>query len=49
LGWDDRQNFYGNTVEFVETSPSTWLTETHENLSHRILIHLIWTVEHHDR
>ena len=49
LSWDHRQHLYGNTVEFVEASPSAWLAKTHENLSHGIFVHLIGTVEHHDR
>jgi len=43
----DRQHFQLNTVELVETRPRTGLSQTLEELAHRLEVEAVRTVEHH--
>lgn len=48
LGGDHREHFNGDSVELVEASPGSSLGETHEDLGHGKVVHLIRAVEHHN-
>lgn len=46
LCWAYRQNSNWNTVEFIKAAPSSSLGKTFVDLSHGLVVHLIWAVEH---
>ena len=48
LDSDDRENLDGDPVELVEASPSASLSETHEDVAARLVVHLLAAVEHVD-
>jgi hypothetical protein len=48
LGGYDREHLDRNTIELVEAAPSARLGETHENLTHRLIVHLVRAVEDDD-
>ena len=45
LNSDDRENLDGDPVELVETAPSASLSETHEDVAARLVVHLLGAVE----
>mmetsp|Transcript_20734 Transcript_20734/g.31850 ORF Transcript_20734/g.31850 Transcript_20734/m.31850 type:complete len:616 (-) Transcript_20734:4614-6461(-) len=48
LGGHHRQHFDGDSVELVEASPGAGLGQTHEDLGHGQIVHLVRAVEHHN-
>ena len=48
LDSDDRENFDGDPVELIKAAPSASLSETHEDVAARLVVHLLAAVEHVD-
>ena len=48
LDSDDRENLDGDPVELIKASPSASLSETHEDVAARLVVHLLAAVEHVD-
>jgi hypothetical protein len=48
LGSNDRKDRNMNSVELIEATPSTTLTETLENGSHTLISHLLRAIKNND-
>ena len=46
LDCNDRENLHRDPIELIETAPSTGLSETHEDVPARLVVHLLAAVEH---